>query len=147
MPNFRVGKPRLRITRASTLNTVGNAVIPLPFEVADFDDEAMWNAAVPTDVVIERDGLYGIDFTVHRGATAAAAAWFVRLIVNGATHTSERAGAVQLTNSLSGSDLAELVAGDVVRLDVQPTATAGQASSLLAASRLCVVRLGPVRWV
>lgn len=142
MPGFRTGHPRAHLIR-TTNQTLAAGANDVVFEAADYDDVAGWNGT--SGYVLDRDGLWLLIAAANRAAVGTSSSLITRLRVNGLT-VIQTTGAPTV-NALQAqcSGIFQLLAGDVVGMNVTGH---GTASSTLTAGNtgLFVVRIGPKSW-
>ena len=142
MATFRPGKPRWRLRRTTDFTLTGGAH-DIPWQVADFDDEAEWDNS--TKITIQRSGLYVVAFHLSLGTTASNGTPTVYVGVNATTFTQLRGSTNTLSQGLGLTTLLELATGDTVIVGAQRHSSA---SSTLQGVNcgFSGTRIGPVRW-
>lgn len=141
MPDFRVGHPRARFTKAADA-AFPSGTQPIVWTAATYDDVAGWNGN--SGYVVDRPGLYLIGFHISRGSLATAVQILAFIFVNGAIAQSFRGPALAAGNGVTGTALLQLAAGDVLELRARLGSTT--TATLNDDCVMHLARIGPKRW-
>lgn len=145
MPPFRVGKPHWRVGLTS-LTTLAAGANDIPWQVALEEDPDVWDIAAPTQVTLDRSGLYLLVLQVGRNTVALTSSISGRIQRNGVNASSSGTTAsTTATQQCMSVYLGELDAGDVLTANVTLHGTLS-ASLQTALTWFSGARVGPVRW-
>lgn len=143
MPSFRVGKPRIKLTRSSA--QAGNPIatfVPVTWTTVVYEDPVVWDPLTPTLYTIPKTGLWHVLF--QSAPSASGGLTYANIQVNGVNR------AVTMWPSNPGLYTEtilceELQVGDVIRAG--HFVTAGGAYTINNdILHLCITRVGPDRW-
>lgn len=145
MPPFRVGKPHWRVglTSAPSLPAGANDI---SWHTAFEEDPDVWDIGSPTQVVLDRSGLYLLVLQLGRAAVVVTSSISARIQRNGVnTSSSGTSASTTAVQQIQTTFLGELDAGDILTCNVtlHGTLAANLQQSLTWFSG---ARVGPVRW-
>lgn len=116
--------PRAHVYRNSGLVIATGTDTLIPWDLAGYDNDGMWNVAVPTRITIRTAGLWHVDAWCDWPAVAGAK--LMRIRVNGGTKFD--GPITQATPNQNASSVSfQLAAGDYLEVLVNQTTGAGLA--------------------
>lgn len=141
MPVFRPGKPRWVGTLSAGFTVAAGGTL-IPWDVHAVD--GVFGSNVTGGTTISVDGLYLAVLGLQRTAGTGAQSPSAGLFLNGNQVGGGISVSVATEGWAQGLLFDELVAGDVITAKSMTSTTGGK--QVGTASRLSIVRLGPVRW-
>lgn len=146
MPIFRVGKPRLKLVRTAALTGVTGDTF-IPWQAVDSEEgPSMWSSLTPTDIVLQKTGLWSVVASAHRQGIAVPTDYRLHLFVNGTSRTRIDGLTTAEACGWTVAMLEPLAAGDVIKVQVRGATAPGVATINEAGTFVALARVGPERW-
>lgn len=141
MPLFRVGKPKRELVLEGS-QTAGTTPYTVVWDAAT--SEGDWSSSDLTSSVVERPGLWLINFVLWRGAGSGAQPPIAEIRIDGTVAASGWGVSDAGLRPNIATLLISLAVGQVVTFSTFAAQTGGK--QLVVPTRAALARLGPERW-